>query len=202
MRATEPGQSALLALDVIDILNARGIAYAIIGAFAASFYGVVRASVDADALISLQPGQANVNGLIDELQRVGLKCTYRKGEADDPIGAVINIEDEVHNRVDLLMNIHGMAEALFSRTIEAEFMQARIRVIGLEDFIAMKIFAGGPKDLSDVASVLKASRERVNRPLLDALARAYGEDAARTLQTLLQAVPSSSVRPPDGVSSI
>ena len=34
MRATAPGQSTLLLLDVIDLLDKRHIAYAVIGAFA------------------------------------------------------------------------------------------------------------------------------------------------------------------------
>lgn len=53
MRTTAYGQSTLLLLDVIEFLNKKKISYAIIGAFAASFYGVVRASLDADAVISI-----------------------------------------------------------------------------------------------------------------------------------------------------
>ena len=53
MRAKESGQSPLLLLDVIDVLRALQIPYAIIEALAASYYGAVRASLDADALIAL-----------------------------------------------------------------------------------------------------------------------------------------------------
>ncbi len=53
MKANKPGQSTLLLLEVIKILEQFEIPYAIIGAFAASFYGVVRASLDADAVIYL-----------------------------------------------------------------------------------------------------------------------------------------------------
>ncbi len=37
MRTNSPGQSVLLLLDVIQILNKLKVPYAIIGAFAASF---------------------------------------------------------------------------------------------------------------------------------------------------------------------
>ena len=53
MKIRGPGQSSLLLLKVIKLLNKRRVPYAIVGAFAASFYGVVRASLDADAVISL-----------------------------------------------------------------------------------------------------------------------------------------------------
>lgn len=187
MRAKGPGQSTLLLLDVITVLNKLHVSYAIIGAFAASFYGVVRASMDADAAVSFPHGHADVARLLDELRQTGLTVTYRKGDAHDPIGAVINAEDRFNNRVDLLMDIRGMTTALFSRAIDAKFMKTRIRVIGIEDFIATKIFAGSPKDLQDVAGVLKVSSDRIDLPLLKTLVKNQGSDAVRKLESLLQA---------------
>lgn len=189
MRATSTGQSALLLLDVIDALDARRIPYAIIGAFAASFYGAIRASLDADALIALQPGQPDINTLTTALGNAGLKCTYRVGERHDPIGGVICAEDAFDNRVDLLMKIHGMTDAVFSRTVEAEFMNTRVRLVGLEDLIAMKVFAGSPKDLNDVAGMLSVSSERIRLPLLKELVQPYGADVVRKLEVLLRAHP-------------
>lgn len=186
MKAKGPGQSALLLLDVISLLNKQHIPYAIIGAFAASFYGVVRASMDADAVISLQPGQTDIKVLLDELRKAGLKSSYRKGDLKDPVGAVVNVEDRFRNRVDLLMNIRGVSEAIFSRTVEAEFMKVRIRLVGIEDFIAMKIFAGSPQDLSDVVGVLKVSFDRIHMALLKELVQRHGKYALVKLGSLLK----------------
>ena len=185
-RAASPGQSALLLLDVVDILNALRVSYAIIGAFAASFYGVVRASLDADALISLRPREADATPLIEALRTAGFTAVYTRGNARDPVGAVLTVEDPFGNRVDLLMGIQGMTEAVFTRTVESEFMNVKIRVVGIEDFIAMKIFAGSQKDLADVTGALDVSRDLVDRPLLNELVRAYGDDAVRTLRSLLK----------------
>ena len=55
MRTDGPGQSALLLLDVIEVLNSFQVTYAVVDALAVSFYGPVRASMDADAIISLGP---------------------------------------------------------------------------------------------------------------------------------------------------
>ena len=98
MRPTAPGQSALLLLDVIDLLNKRHIPYAIIGAFAASFYGVVRASLDADAVISIRTVRDG-NELCQDLKVLGLSVERRTGDHEDPIAAVVNIRDSFHNRV-------------------------------------------------------------------------------------------------------
>ena len=185
-KAKGSGQSVLLLLDVIDVLNKFHVPYAIIGAFAASFYGVVRASLDADVMISLQQSQMDAKMLSDKLQKMGLKITYRKGDLHDPIGAVINVEDNFENRVDLLMNIRGMTEDSFLRAIKTEFMNAQIHLIGIEDFIAMKIFAGSPKDLSDVVGVLRVSHNRINLSLLKELAQNYGKGALSKLESLLR----------------
>jgi hypothetical protein len=162
MRATQPGQSALLLLDVIAVLNALQVPYAIIGAFAASFYGVVRGSVDADAVISWSSGPADLRALIDALHTSGCKSVHRKGDLRDPI----RVSDRFENRVDLLMGLRGMSEAAFLRTREADFMQARVRVIGVEDFIAMKLFAGSPRDLEDAAGALRVSSSRIRLSFL------------------------------------
>jgi len=53
VRTTRAGQSALLLLDAVDVLAARKVPYAVIGAMAASVHGIVRASMDADAVLSL-----------------------------------------------------------------------------------------------------------------------------------------------------
>lgn len=187
MRTSGPGQSALLLLDVIDVLAARKIPYAIIGAFAASFYGVVRASVDADAVISLRPSQTDAEALLAVIREAGFQGTYRQGDARDPIGAVLKVEDSFGNRADLLMHIRGMTDAAFTRAVETEFMNTRVRMIGLEDFIAMKLFAGSPKDVDDAAGAFTVSHQRLNLTLLKELVQPYGKDASQRLQALLEA---------------
>lgn len=58
MRATRSGESALLLLDVIDLLADQNIDYAVVGALAASIHGAVRASMDADVVLSVGVPQA------------------------------------------------------------------------------------------------------------------------------------------------
>ena len=55
MRAQRPGESALLLLDAVDQLAEAGVPYAIIGAMAAAVHGIVRASMDADAVLAKPP---------------------------------------------------------------------------------------------------------------------------------------------------
>jgi hypothetical protein len=66
MRASGPGESARLLLDVVDVLAARSIDYAVIGALAASLHGAGRASLDAD--LSRQASHNQGYGLDDDLE--------------------------------------------------------------------------------------------------------------------------------------
>jgi predicted nucleotidyltransferase len=188
MRTTAPGQSALLLLDVISRLVERRISYAIIGAFAASFYGWVRASLDADAVVSIRTAE-DIAHLCRDLRAQGLNVEHRKGDFDDPVAAVINIQDTFHNRVDLLMGIRGMTQELFDRAQEAQFMDSSIKIVSLEDFIALKIFAGSPRDIQDVMGVLEVSHEKINEGLLKKLASQYGNECAEKLKQLLKEYP-------------
>jgi hypothetical protein len=53
MRTRRLGESALMLLDVVDLLIDQNLEYAVIGALAASIHGAVRASMDADVVLSL-----------------------------------------------------------------------------------------------------------------------------------------------------
>jgi hypothetical protein len=50
----------------------------------------------------------------------------------------------------------------------------------------MKAFAGSPRDLADAEAVLSANGGDVDRPLLEALARGFGPEAAAALGALLR----------------
>jgi predicted nucleotidyltransferase len=184
MRATGPGQSALLLLDVIAVLDKFQVDYAVVGAMAASFYGPVRASLDADAIISFT-GPTRLEDLERELKKAGFNTQLRRGDHDDPISAVLAAADEHGNRVDLLLGLRGMEAAAFARAVEVHFMNEPVRVIGIEDFIAMKVFAGSPKDIDDARNALAVSGQDLDADLLRKLARQYGRQELDILEQLL-----------------
>ena len=115
MKIKGPGESFLLLLNIIKILNKYKIPYAVVGAFAASFYGVVRASLDADAVISIGENQEKLNEILSLLKKDALKIDLRRGDSFDPIRCVIALEDKFQNRVDLLTGIRGMKDDIYER---------------------------------------------------------------------------------------
>ena len=186
MRASAPGQSALLMADVAESLARRGVRYAVIGAMAAAVHGVVRASLDADAIVALQVREAQAlrQSLIEE----GYEVALTAGDVDDPIPGLLEIKDRHGNRVDLLLGLRGMDPGLLNRTRQVRLAQAVLEIVGREDFIAMKAFAGGPVDLADARAVIDLDRELLDLELLRRLAQRFGRDAARVVDDLIGAV--------------
>jgi hypothetical protein len=196
MRPKAPGQSTLLLLDVVDILEARKIDYAVVGALAASVYGAVRASVDADVLLSTT---IQATGLEQACQAAGFRTTLTRGDLDDPIPGTIRLSDTFGNRVDLLLGLRGLDPQAFLRTVEVPFQGRTLRFIGREDFIAMKVFAAGPLDLADAENAVAAAGESLDVPLVRRLAARFGREASESLNALLGTSHAAGYDPPHGL---
>jgi predicted nucleotidyltransferase len=183
MKARGPGQSVLLLVDVASLLTDLDIEYAVIGAMAASVHGAIRATTDADALVSV--GAAKLRQLEREIRKAGFVTALQHGDADDPIPALLAVTDKHANRVDLLAGIRGLEALAFSRAITVPFLGSSLRVIGREDFIAMKCFAGGPQDIADARDAFKAAKQPIDIDLLRRLCRRFGRPAADMLEQVL-----------------
>lgn len=184
MRASAPGQSALLMMDVAAGLRTEGIPYVVIGAMAAAVHGSVRASLDADALVSVTISDAK--SLQGRFSREGLTTELRIGDADDPIPALLAISDGFGNRVDLLIGLRGMDPAAFARARNVTFFGESLSVVGREDFIAMKVFAGGPQYLADARQAMDFDRDALDFDLLQRLAARFGPETSSNLAKLLR----------------
>lgn len=182
MRAKRPGQSALLLLDVIQVLNREGIEYAVVGALAAAVHGSIRGSADADALVPIAVGR--LSRLSRLLAKSGFSVDLRRGDVDDPIPAMLLVSDENHNRVDLLGGLRGLDPEVLARAVDVPFGGEVIRVVSREDFIAMKCFAGGPQDLEDARVALRTDKQ-VDLDLARRVTRRFGRSAADALEELL-----------------
>lgn len=185
MRTSAPGQSALLMADVAELLATQGVRYAVVGAMAAAVHGVVRASLDADAVVTLQAAEARA--LRQSLIAADYEAELRVGDVDDPIPALLEVRDAYGNRVDLLIGLRGMDPEALNRTRQVAFAGATLEFVGREDFIAMTAFAGGPVDLADARAVMDLDRGSLDVELLRRLAQRFGRETAKTVEDLIGA---------------
>lgn len=183
MRANARGESALLLLDVLDVLSAKSVRYAVIGAMAGAVHGVIRASVDADAIVALAVQEAS--GLAKDLEQAGFLVELKRGAFDDPIGAVVIIKDNHKNRVDLLFGLKGFDFKAFDRLLTIEMNGESLHVISREDFIAMKLHAGGPLDLRDARQAYYVNKDQLDIALLKKLTKNFGREASTQLEAII-----------------
>jgi hypothetical protein len=183
MRTSRRGQSTLLLLDVVEILDRQNVDYAVIGAVALTVLGVVRATSDADALLSVTPMQLARLGKVFE--KAQFKTELHRAAEDDPISGMLVLSDVFGNSVELLGGLRGMDPQLFSRALQVSFRDETLRVVGREDFIAMKCFAGGPQDLLDARSAYQAAEGPVDLDLMRSVTRRFGRVAADRLEDVL-----------------
>jgi hypothetical protein len=185
MNVSGPNQPAQLTLDIVGLLQSLGIPYAVVGAIGVSFYGIPRATTDGDAAVWLNGTGMSPQDVCVKLAAAGYRTKLSIGDIEDPIQAVIVIHDAHENKADLLIGVRGMDSDAAARTVPASLLDSSLRIMGAEDLVAMKVFAGGPQDLIDVRGILQVSGERLDMDLLRKLARRYGADAVRTLDSLL-----------------
>ena len=183
MRTHQSGQSALLLLDVVEILDREHVDYAVIGAFALAVLGEVRATTDADVL--LHTTRARLRELQELFQAGGFTTELRHGGADDPIPNLLILTDDFGNQVELLGSLKGMDPKIFSRTLAVKLRDVTLNIVGREDFIALKCFAGSAQDLLDARSAYQAAPGPIDLDLLRTVTRRFGRDAADRLEQVL-----------------
>jgi hypothetical protein len=155
----------------------------VIGAFALSAHGTVRASSDVDALLSAS--RARLAKLRTLFENADFGTTLRHGETDDPIPSMLVLTDSHGNQVDLLGGLRGLDPKVFSRAIKIPFLGKDLCIVGREDLIAMKCFAGGPQHLADARAAFQAAPGPVDLDLLRTVTRRFGRDAADKLEDVL-----------------
>ena len=172
-----------------QFLDIEGIRWAAIGALAVAYHGWIRASLDADALISLKGTGKAVERLAESLRAQGWKVELRIGDEEDPLGFVLRVEDGNENQVDLIGGIRRLDPKFFERTIQDELDGMPLRIASPEDLVALKVFAGGPKDRDDAAGVLEVTGAKLDRVLLIKLCARFGPAEEKLCKRLLENRP-------------
>jgi hypothetical protein len=156
-----------LLADLHRALAALGVRWYLFGAQAAILHGVARLTADVDVTVDAGP-HANVV-LVAQLVSQGFEL-----RVPDAAGFVEQtrvlplVHSETRIPVDVVLAGPGLEDLFFSRAEEHSIAGVRVPVAAAEDIVTMKILAGRPKDLEDVA----------------AIARARSLDAARVRSTL------------------
>ncbi len=159
-------------LDLFSALHRRQVEYALIGGLAVALYGVERNTMDVDIALVLSPD--NVDRFIQAAQELSLTPVL-----SEPIATLRDTETlrDWHARrhlqafglrapgvagvtLDVLLFPPIDPQALYQRALLLDIAGVPVRVVAIDDLIALKQHAGRPLDQDDVAHLqhIKAAK--------------------------------------------
>ncbi len=132
--------------EFLRLLNVHGVEYLLIGGYAVSYYGYVRATADIDLWIRLSPD--NARKLTGAIREFGF--TQAREELFLEPGKVIRM-GVPPLRVEIQTSISGVEfSACWQNRIVVELDGMAVPVISLMDLKANKKASGRHKDLADL----------------------------------------------------
>lgn len=129
-------------------------AYALIGGFAVSAWGVPRATHDIDFVVAV--GSSDPKALA-----TFLGGRYEAGGPDDPLRGVIHASIEVESEavaLQLIIFSSPLTEVIFRHIQTLTIINRAVPVVSWQILVLLKLYAGGPQDLLDVQQILKVRR--------------------------------------------
>jgi hypothetical protein len=137
-------------------LDAAGVRWFLFGAQAAILYGVARLSADVDITVDLGPRPGRE--LVEILTGGGFELLVSDAEFVEATRVMPFVHRASGVPVDVVLGGPGLEEQFLGRAEVRRLGDAPIPVASAEDLVAMKILAGRPRDLEDVAAIIRARR--------------------------------------------
>lgn len=168
----EPRTAADVARDLADVLEHRGLPYAIGGAIALGFYATPRATIDVDVNVFVSPA-TDLERALSALAEAGFVSD------DEPrlIAEQARLEGQFRGRVaglrvDVFVPAIPYYAELEQRRRQVALLGSPLWILSAEDLVVLKMMFFRRKDLADVEAVLREQealldRRFVRRKLVD-----------------------------------
>jgi hypothetical protein len=158
-------------LELFAALDRHKVDYLLIGGLAVSLHGVERSTMDVDITVAMNPD--NLGALIDTAMELKLTPVLPV-----PLESLSNIEllREWHAQrhleafalrtpelagvtIDVLLFPPVEFDGMLARAVEFEIAGTAIKVVSIDDLIALKSAVGRPIDISDVEHLQRIKSE-------------------------------------------
>jgi hypothetical protein len=173
-----PSPVADLLRDLAAALDGLGADWYLFGAQAAIVHGAARLTADVDVTVLL-PATLSVDALIGAAQRGGFEPRFGDARFLERTRVLPLAHTATNLPVDLVLGGPGLEEAFVARARRRPIEGIDVPVATAEDLVVMKILAGRPKDLEDIAAVLASQHLSFDvaytRLTLAALEQALGQ---------------------------
>ncbi len=158
-------------LELFSALDRHKVDYLLIGGLAVSLHGVERATMDVDITVAMNP--ANLAALIETAKE--LKLTPVLPVPLESLGDIELLRDWHTQRnleafalrtpelagvtIDVLLFPPVEFAGMTARAVEFEIAGTAIKVVSIDDLIALKKAVGRPIDISDIAHLQRIKSE-------------------------------------------
>ncbi len=146
-------------MRLLDLLDAHGIPYSMMGGMVVPIWGIPRATFDVDLTLSVD--DVGLRNFLAAAKRIGFTVdeSFEKGFRDVLHGMQkLRVEwwSAAGRRieVDVFLVTTPYQEAAFARRVRARINAHEMWVLSAADLILHKLLANRPKDLADVQNVL------------------------------------------------
>jgi hypothetical protein len=140
-----------------------GSRWYLFGAQAVALHGVPRVTADDD--VTVEPTAAGTAPLVKRLVRAGF-ALQPVGDIDSFV-AQTRVLPFVHlatqTSFDVVLSGPGLEEEIHRRVVRRRLGRVDLRVIDVNDLLVLKMLASRPKDLEDVAALVRAAPDGLSR---------------------------------------
>jgi hypothetical protein len=144
--------------EFVELLNANGVEYLIVGAFAVAWHGYARFTADIDFLV--RPTVANAEAVLSVLKQFGFgSLNIAAADLSQPDQIVqLGVKP---NRIDLITSIAGVDfDQAWAGRVHGLVDEVPVLFLGREELIRNKESTGRPRDLGDAAELRKREPKR------------------------------------------
>ncbi len=138
---------------IASTLNSHHIPYMIIGGHAVLLYGEPRFTRDIDITLGLNVDSLEkILEIVDELSLTPLPEDVKSFVSQTMVLPVLDKDSGI--RIDFIFSFTPYEQSAIQRARKISLMQTEVSFASPEDVIIHKIFAGRPRDLEDVRSII------------------------------------------------
>jgi hypothetical protein len=145
------------ATKVLDYLQGRDVACALIGGVALGAHGVARGTLDTDILVSDR--RVLEVDFWNDLRDLG-SAEIRRGDDEDPLVGLVRFS-QTAEPVDVLVGRSPWTDRILDRRQHVSVRSRSLPIVERTDLVMLKLYAGGPQDLLDVSLLLAIDEETI-----------------------------------------
>jgi predicted nucleotidyltransferase len=147
----DPLQTTLF--DAVELLQSRGINYALIGGLAATLRGQPRVTADVDLVIAADVDAALA--ILGSIERTKFAPLFDRAEEVVQAAFILPLRHrQTGVKLDLSLGLSGFETQLIARAGQVDLGPVSVAVAQAEDLIVMKTLAGRPRDDQDVQGIM------------------------------------------------